>query len=74
MLRFVVVENSTDVHRAADLVIHGAAYLVGNLCVTAALVLCFVIALFSLSLLLELLGRSAYELLAGRKRGAPCVI
>jgi hypothetical protein len=54
-----------------EIVLHGTAYLVAYFSVTVALLLCFVILLFSMSLLLELLGQTAHALLVGeQKQGA----
>lgn len=53
--------NATDFQRDTEFVMHGAGYLVAYVCITLALIVCFVFVLFSLSLLLEMLGRAGYE-------------
>lgn len=63
----LVVWNSTDWAGAADLAMHQAAYVLACLCLTVALILCFLVALFVLSLLMEMLGQSVYALCGGRE-------
>jgi hypothetical protein len=54
---------------AADLALHQAAYALACLCLTVALLLCFVVALFVLSLCLELLGQSLHAMWGKRGNG-----
>lgn len=60
----VIVGNLTGV--GVDRVVAGAGFLLAYFCVTAALLLCFVILLFSMSLVLELLVQSVSALCAKR--------
>lgn len=58
--------NSTDWAAAADVALHHSAYAIALFCLTTALLLCFVIALFVLTISMELMSQSMYAP-AGRR-------